>query len=65
MEPPGDDAAPTVCRLCEEAVPPGAARCPACGLHQSTDLSGPSLWRLTAGLAVVYAFVALIVVLNR
>lgn len=65
MEPPPDDAAPTACRLCGEPVPAGDERCPSCGLHQSTELSRSSLWRLGAGLAVIYALVALVVALNR
>ena len=65
MERPDETAFPAACRLCEAAVPAGVSRCPACGLYQTPVLSAPTLWRLAAGLAAIYALVAAVTVLNR
>ena len=54
---------PATCRLCGAALPPGAERCPSCGMHQATGLNNPALWRVGAGLAAVYLLIALILVL--
>ena len=58
-------APPEACPLCQAAVPPGASRCPSCNLVLADDVSQRTLWRLTAGLAAVYAVVALVLVLTR
>jgi ribosomal protein L40E len=60
-----EEVAPVTCRLCEAPLPPGAERCPSCGMHQATQLSPSSLWRVGAGLAAVYLLTVLIVVLFR
>ena len=65
MDPAAHEPPPTTCRLCAADVPAGATRCPACGLHRSTELPAATGWRLVAGLAAVYAFVAAVVVLTR
>jgi ribosomal protein L40E len=62
---PDEATALAPCRLCESPLPPDAKRCPACGLHRATDLSRPELWRLGAGLAVLYLATAVLLLLVR
>jgi hypothetical protein len=59
------EAAPAACRLCDTPLPQGAERCPSCGLHRATHLTRPQLWRLAAGLAVVYLVTAVLLLLAR
>jgi hypothetical protein len=63
--PAGEEVLPATCRLCEAPLPPGEERCPTCGMHQATELSSSSLWRLGAGVAAVYLLTVLILVLFR
>ncbi len=62
---PDEATAPAACRLCEAPLPPDVTRCPACGLHRATSLSRPELWRLGAGLAVLYLVTAVLLLLVR
>jgi ribosomal protein L40E len=62
---PDEATAPPTCRLCESPLPPDATRCPVCGLHRATGLSRPELWRLGAGLAVLYLVTAVLLLLAR
>jgi hypothetical protein len=61
--PHGQEVLPSTCHLCEAPLPPGAERCPSCGMHQATGLSNAALWRVGAGLAAVYLLTVLILVL--
>jgi hypothetical protein len=61
-----DDAPlPAACRLCWTALPDGAERCPSCGLAVATDISGVALRRLAAGVAAIYLFTAIVLILTR
>jgi predicted nucleic acid-binding Zn ribbon protein len=61
-----DDAPPpAACRLCGTALPDGAERCSSCGLAVATDISGAALRRLAAGVAVIYLFTAIVLILTR
>ncbi len=68
---PSPGTAGDACMLCGAPVAAGAARCPACGLHQSTGperpnpLTAASLWALVALLAVVYALTVVAVIVAR
>jgi hypothetical protein len=53
------------CRLCGTPLPDPAARCPACGMHPARTLSRSTKWRIAAGLAALYAFVAVVLILTR
>jgi hypothetical protein len=61
-----DDASPpAACRLCGTPLPDGAERCPSCGLAVATDISGAAIRRLVAGLAAIYLFTAIVLILTR
>ena len=63
--PPAPTPPPETCPLCGAPVPSGVRRCPDCNLRLHSQVDRRTLWRLTAGLAAVYAFVALVLVLTR
>jgi len=63
--PVGQEVLPATCRLCEAPLPPGAERCPSCGMYRATRLSAPALWRLGIGLAAVYFVTVLVLLLSR
>jgi uncharacterized protein YbbK (DUF523 family) len=63
--PAGQEVLPATCRLCEASLPPETERCPSCGMHQVTQLSPSTRWRLGAGVAAVYLMTVLILVLFR
>ena len=59
------EPAGAVCRLCATPLPDPDARCPACGMHPARDLPPATKWRVAAGLAALYLFVAVVLVLTR
>ncbi len=65
MDRPEAEDLAVACRLCGTPVPDAGPRCPACGMHQARILPRATRWRIAAGLAALYLFVAVVLVLTR
>jgi hypothetical protein len=66
VRPVMDEAPSTAaCRLCGEALPEGAQRCPSCAMPVQLELSRRDYWRLGAGILAVYLLTAIALLLTR
>lgn len=63
--PTGPPAGAAACVLCGASLPDPEGRCPLCGMHQVRVLPRATKWRIAAGLAAIYAVVAVLLALTR